>query len=191
MQDPKIVQSLGEQFPGLNLRTGEAFVETGRLTRQYFSKLQKGISNEVQSTAQRGLAHSYSRAKLRFNVHRQDNMIIQAIALIDQLDKNINTFAMRVREWYGYHFPELVKIVNENYPYCKLITLIGRRETLLAAVQEQEEKEGMEDEEQPELIKKIEEVTMDSSKTLAICDASRKSVGMGISDIDLMNWFRG
>merc|ERR1719500_87606 len=28
---------------------------------------------------------------------------------------------------------------------------------------------------------------MDSAKTNAICDASRKSVGMGISDIDLMN----
>ena len=28
---------------------------------------------------------------------------------------------------------------------------------------------------------------MDSAKTQAICDASRKSVGMGISDIDLMN----
>lgn len=148
--------------------------------------MQKGISNEIQATAQRGLAHSYSRAKLRFNVHRQDNMIIQAIAMIDQLDKNINTFAMRVREWYGYHFPELVKIVNENYPYCRLITAIGRRENLLAAVQEREANED-EEAEDPELIKKIEEITMDSAKTQAICDASRKSVGMGISDIDLMN----
>jgi nucleolar protein 56 len=35
-------------------------------------------------------------------------MIIQSIALLDQLDKDINTFAMRMREWYSYHFPELV-----------------------------------------------------------------------------------
>merc|ERR1712048_771980 len=143
------------------------------------------MSNEMQNTAQRGLAHSYSRAKLRFNVHRQDNMIIQAIAMIDQLDKNINTFAMRVREWYGYHFPEMVKIVNENYPYCRLVKLIGRRENVLEAVHQKEEAE--EDAEDPELIKKIEEITMDSAKTQAICDASRKSVGMGISDIDLLN----
>lgn len=27
-------------------------------------------------------------------------MIIQAIALSDQLDKDVNTFAMRVREWF-------------------------------------------------------------------------------------------
>merc|ERR1712158_200159 len=186
VQDSKMVQSLNEVFPELNLRTGEAFMEVCRVTRQYFSKMQKGLSNEVQATAQRGLAHSYSRAKLRFNVHRQDNMIIQAIAMIDQLDKNINTFAMRVREWYGYHFPELVKIVNENYPYCRLITAIGRRENLLAAVQAKEANED-EEAEDPELIKKIEEITMDSAKTQALCDASRKSVGMGISDIDLMN----
>jgi nucleolar protein 56 len=60
--------------------------------------------------AQLGLAHSYSRAKVKFNVNRSDNMIIQAIALLDQLDKDLNTFAMRVREWYGWHFPELAKL---------------------------------------------------------------------------------
>ena len=44
-----------------------------------------------------GLGHSYSRAKVKFNVHRSDNMIIQSISLLDQLDKDINTFAMRIR----------------------------------------------------------------------------------------------
>merc|ERR1712203_951216 len=65
-------------------------------------------------------------------------------------------------------------------------TAIGRRENLLAAVQAKEANED-EEAEDPELIKKIEEITMDSAKTQAICDASRKSVGMGISDIDLLN----
>jgi hypothetical protein len=47
--------------------------------------------------AQLGLGHSYSRAKVKFNVNRVDNMIIQAISLLDTLDKDINTFCMRVR----------------------------------------------------------------------------------------------
>lgn len=34
---------------------------------------------------------------MKFNVHRVDNMIIQSISLLDQLDKDINTFSMRVR----------------------------------------------------------------------------------------------
>lgn len=44
-----------------------------------------------------GLGHSYSRGKVKFNINRVDNMIIQSIALIDQLDKDINTFAMRIK----------------------------------------------------------------------------------------------
>ena len=50
--------------------------------------------------AQLGLSHSYSRAKVKFNINRVDNMIIQAISLLDTLDKDVNTFVMRVREWY-------------------------------------------------------------------------------------------
>lgn len=47
--------------------------------------------------AQLGLAHSYSRSKVKFNVNRVDNMIIQSISLLDTLDKDVNTFCMRVR----------------------------------------------------------------------------------------------
>lgn len=185
VQDPKMVQNLTDEFKELQVRTGEAFIEVARVTREYFAKMQKGMSNEVQETAQRGLAHSYSRAKLRFNVHRQDNMIIQAIALIDQLDKNINTFSMRVREWYGYHFPELVRIVNENYAYCRMVKRIGRRENVLTAIQEALDAD--EDAEPPALLADMEAILMDSTKVQSIQDAARKSVGMDISDIDLMN----
>jgi len=185
VQDKKMIENMHAEFPDLQLSTGEAVIEVCRTTRQFFPKMQKSLTALVQDTAQRGLAHSYSRAKLRFNVHRQDNMIIQAIALIDQLDKNINTFAMRVREWYGYHFPEMVRICNDNYSYCKLIQLIGRREVLLQAMQEAEDAE--EGAEAPEVIKKMEEILMDSTKSQSIQDAARKSVGMEISDIDLIN----
>lgn len=57
----------------------------------------KGLTGLAASKAQLGLGHSYSRAKVKFNVNRADNMIIQSIALLDQLDKDINTFSMRVR----------------------------------------------------------------------------------------------
>ena len=55
---------------------------------------------------------------------------MQAIALLDTLDKDINTFVMRVREWYSWHFPELVKLVNDNYQYAKLALLIKDKTTL-------------------------------------------------------------
>ncbi|CAA3031910.1 probable nucleolar 5-2 [Olea europaea subsp. europaea] len=54
-------------------------------------------------------------------------MIIQAIILLDDLDKELNTYAMRVREWYGWNFPELAKIVQDNILYAKTVKLMGNR----------------------------------------------------------------
>ena len=34
---------------------------------------------------------------------------------------------MRVREWYGWHFPELTKIISDNYAYAKAAKLMGDR----------------------------------------------------------------
>lgn len=48
---------------------------------------------------------------------------MQAISLLDTLDKDVNTFIMRVREWYGWHFPELAKIVNDNFQYARVVIL--------------------------------------------------------------------
>ena len=42
--------------------------------------------------------------------HQVDTMIVQAIGLLDELDKEINTYAMRVKEWFGWHFPEMAKV---------------------------------------------------------------------------------
>lgn len=65
--------------------------------RLHFPKLVSGLTPVAAVKAQLGLGHAYSRAKVKFNVHRVDNMIIQTIALVDQLDKDINTFSMRIR----------------------------------------------------------------------------------------------
>ena len=65
--------------------------------RTHFHHLVKGLTELSAGKAQLGLGHSYSRAKVKFNVNRSDNMIIQSISLLDQLDKDINTFSMRIR----------------------------------------------------------------------------------------------
>ncbi len=56
-----------------------------------------------------------------------DTMIVQAIGLLDDLDKELNTYAMRVREWYGWHFPEMTRVVSDNIQYA----LVVRPSTLL------------------------------------------------------------
>ena len=110
-----------------------------------------GLTDVGSSKAQLGLGHAYSRAKVKFNVNKSDNMIIQSIALLDQLDKDVNTFSMRIREWYSYHFPELVKIVNDNYAFAKCVKLLKDRKALLEAISEDSAKET-------EILGKLEEV---------------------------------
>jgi len=130
----------------------------------------KGFTPSSSDKAQLGLSHSYSRCKVKFNVNKSDNMIIQSIALLDQLDKDINTFSMRLREWYSYHFPELYKIVPENGLFARCVKEIKNRKDLTA-----------------EKLEALEAIVMDSAKAQAIVDAGKMSMGMDISPVDLIN----
>lgn len=122
----------------------------------------------LQGKAQLGLGHSYSRTKVKFNVHRADNMIIQAICLLDQLDKDINTMTMRVKEWYGWHFPELARLIPDVALYAKCVLAIGDKVTLTSAAV-------------------LEDVVEDSALAALIFEASRTSMGTDISPLDLLN----
>lgn len=167
--DAKLSAALGE---ALSIKTThiDAVPEILRGIRAHFHNLIKGFTDKSAGIAQLGLGHSYSRAKVKFNVNRVDNMIIQSIALMDQLDKDVNTFSMRIREWYSYHFPELAKIVTENYKYAKVAQFVKDRKSLTADSLEQ-----------------LEEILMDSASAQAVIDASKMSMGMDISPIDLIN----
>lgn len=86
-----------------------------------------------------GLGHTFSRSRISLDVNRQDKPIIQSINLLDLLDKDINTFAMRIREWYSWHYPELAKIVTDNIKYVQCVKLIGNRDASTATAEEIEE----------------------------------------------------
>jgi nucleolar protein 56 len=94
--DSKISAAINEALNVTCTHVG-AVPEVIRGIRQHFANLVKGLTDKSQGKAQLGLGHAYSRSKVKFNVNRVDNMIIQAINLVDQLDKDINTFSMRIR----------------------------------------------------------------------------------------------
>lgn len=157
--DSKIGAAVQEALGSSCQHTG-VVPEIIRGIRLHFGSLIKGLTPTSTAKAQLGLGHSYSRSKVKFNVNRTDNMIIQSISLLDQLDKDINTFSMRIREWYSYHFPELVKIVPDNHTYAKLAKFIQDRKSLSE--------------------EKLEELTAiigDESKAQAILDAAHSSMG--------------
>jgi nucleolar protein 58 len=45
--------------------------------------------------------------------------------LLDDLDKELNNYMMRLREWYGWHFPELSKIISDNLTYARTVLKVG------------------------------------------------------------------
>uniref|UniRef100_A0AC35UIF6 NOSIC domain-containing protein n=1 Tax=Rhabditophanes sp. KR3021 TaxID=114890 RepID=A0AC35UIF6_9BILA len=112
--DNRLAGSLVEAFPKINVLFTGVVPEILRGIRFHIEKLLKDVPHFSLAKAQLSLGHSYSRSKVKFDVHRVDNMVIQSIALLDTLDKDINLFAMRIREWYSFHFPEVSKKHNNK-----------------------------------------------------------------------------
>lgn len=103
--------------------------EVIRGIRQQLSELVTGLTEKDTKTMALSLSHSLNRFKLKFSPDKVDTMIIQAVGLLDDLDKELNNFAMRLKEWYGWHFPELSKVVTDNVVYAKTVLAIGMRNT--------------------------------------------------------------
>lgn len=104
-----------------------AVAELMRCIRSQMESLITGLPPKEISAMSLGLAHSLSRYKLKFSPDKVDTMIVQAISLLDDLDKELNNYIMRCREWYGWHFPELGKVITDNLAYCKAVRKIGDR----------------------------------------------------------------
>jgi nucleolar protein 56 len=106
-------------------------------------------------------------AKLRVKraVEKRDLIIAQAIQTLDDLDKTINLFMSRVREWYGIHFPELDRLLEKHETYARLVVNLGVRENFTA---EKLEKEGL-----------------PKSKAEQIAKSAQTSMGADLAEVDL------
>ncbi|KAK3670304.1 Nucleolar protein 58 [Recurvomyces mirabilis] len=126
--DPKLGNSI-TKIPGLDISpvSDSTTADLYRAIREHLPSLIPGLLPEEIGTMSLGLSHSLSRHKLKFSPDKVDTMIIQAIALLDDLDKELNTYAMRVKEWYGWHFPEMAKIINDNLAFSRVILSMGMR----------------------------------------------------------------
>lgn len=174
VSDKALATSIKSAFDFVECETGdtsEIVQDMLRGIRLHASKLLKQLREGDLDTAQLGLGHAYSRAKVKFSVQRDDNHIIQAISIVDQLDKAINTFSMRVREWYSWHFPELVKIVSDNHRYAQIVLFVKNKKNLT-------------DENLHDLAALVED---DEGVAQSIIDAAKHSMGQDISETDMEN----
>ena len=67
------------------------------------------------------IALEITKLRVKRAVEKRDLIIVQAIQTLDDLDKTINLFMSRVREWYGIHFPELDRLLDKHETYARLV----------------------------------------------------------------------
>ena len=190
--DPGLATAISEALPGLSCRSDETVREVLRGCRLHLTKMVKGLGKGAAEQAQLGLGHSYSRGKVKFNPARSDNMIIQSIALLDQMDKDLNTFAMRVKEWYSWHFPELKDLVKDNYMFARSAAYIQDKNSLCAkggggGGDDDDDEEGAGSNTAEDKLPGLIEIVGDEEMANAIMAAARTSMGMDCSAVDMLN----
>lgn len=128
VSDPKLGGAIAKKL-SLSVVSDSTTQDLFRGIREQLSTLlaEEGVDERDLATMSLGLSHSLSRYKLKFSPDKVDTMVVQAIALLDDLDKEINIYAMRVKEWYGWHFPEMAKIISDNLAYAKVVKQMGFR----------------------------------------------------------------
>jgi len=90
--DPKLGAAINK-IVGLNLSpiADSSTDDLYRAIRDHLPSLIPGLLPETLQTMSLGLSHSLSRHKVKFSPDKVDTMIVQAISLLDDLDKELNT----------------------------------------------------------------------------------------------------
>lgn len=130
--DAKLSSAIKDKFD-LQCVSNTAVQELMRCIRSQLDSLITGLPKKEMTAMALGLAHSLSRYKLKFSPDKIDTMIVQAVSLLDDLDKELNNYIMRCREWYGWHFPELGKILADNVVFVRCVKTMGTRENAAAS----------------------------------------------------------
>jgi nucleolar protein 56 len=171
--DSKLGESISATKLKIQLAMSASTRACFRLIRLHFQYLVRKLIEDAKfiEQAQVGLSHQFSRSKIQFDPKRQDKPILNTSALLDSIDKNINTFIMRVKEWYGWHFPELAKLVGENLIYCRLVGFIGIKEE--AKLEEK--------------LEQLTEIVGSEEVAAQIVKAASHSMGTNITKLDLQN----
>lgn len=96
--DAKLGNAIKEKL-SLQCVSNSSVQELMRCIRSQSESLLAGLPKKEMTAMALGLAHSLSRYKLKFSPDKIDTMIVQAQCLLDDLDKELNNYMMRAREW--------------------------------------------------------------------------------------------
>ncbi|MGD9131609.1 MAG: C/D box methylation guide ribonucleoprotein complex aNOP56 subunit [Candidatus Bathyarchaeota archaeon] len=124
--------------------TSEASSEAGKRLRENLEKFALDLGFVEKPEQLRARVHNVSielaKMKVKTTVERRDLLVAQAVQTVDDLDKSLNVFMSRVREWFGLHYPELDRMLDKHETYARLVVDLGTREEFTA---DNLEKEGL------------------------------------------------
>jgi len=147
----EIPSGIGETFRG---NIGEFAVEAE------FIKESSEITRWVHDVSM-----ELSRIRVRKAIEKRDQLVVQAIQAADDLERTLNLFMSRIREWNGLHFPELDRLIDKHETYARLLLNLGNRKNFTA---ESLEKEGLA-----------------KNKALQVSQAAKASMGADLNDTDI------
>ncbi len=143
-----------QQVDGFHNRMQEVAVEIG------FVKDAKDLA-----TWNRNVSVEVAKLQVKGATQKRDLIIGQAIQTLDDLDRTLNLFMGRMREWYGVHFPELDRLVEKHETYARLVVDLGTRENFSE--------------------KALDKEDLPKNKAELISRISESSMGADVSETDL------
>lgn len=153
---------------GINVSV-ETSSEAGKLFRENLEKYTIDLGFVKKPAQLRAHVHKVSielaKMKVKKTVERQDMLAAQAVLTVDDLDKSLNLFMSRIREWFGLHFPELDRLLEKHETYARLVVNLGTRENFTA--------------------KNLEEEGLPKNKSKTLSEVAAASMGADLADGDL------
>jgi nucleolar protein 56 len=157
-----------EKKLGVNVEVAQTS-EQGEMLRNNLERLavEAGFVDQPERLREliREISIELTRLRVKKAGEKRDLMIAQSILSIDDLDRTINLFMGRAREWYGLHFPELDRMVEKHETYSKLVLNLGRRENFT--------------------VENLEKESLSANKARQIAETAGKSMGAELTDADI------
>jgi nucleolar protein 56 len=124
VESPQLVELLTEIY-----QVKAVFYEDVRLWR----RLREDFLSQGTEESRRQLHDAMlliTRQAVKEASEKRDQLIIQAMNGLDDIEKTLNLFSSRLREWYGLHYPEATQSVEAPVELATLIIQGGFREQI-------------------------------------------------------------
>ncbi len=166
-ENQELARSIKEKF-GFEVSV-EPSSEAGRIFRENSVKFALDLGFFEKPEQFHLQVHKVSielaKIKVKKSIEKRDLQAAQASLSIDDLDKSLNLFMSRIREWFGLHFPELDRLLEKHETYVRLVVNLGRKENFT--------------------IENLENEGIPKNKSESMVKVAEASMGADISDDDL------